>query len=114
MDQQTDIDGIRAKIATLEADRDRTAADDVKANIQAEIDTWILIHAHVLLSTRYDSPETAAELARTRKNEESAPARQPKHSGLRMLFSVKQLIVVSFTLGAIVGAASVWLVSLAK
>ena|ERR1700677_71964 len=125
MEHQTDIDGIRAKIATLEADRDRSRAADVKSNIQAEIDNWILIHAHVLLSTRFAGPEKArADLAPEQTVADPrrgfvhdvvsaikhvlTPARQNDHGDTGMLLTAKQLIVIAFTLGVIVGAVAVW------
>ncbi|MBB5061559.1 hypothetical protein HDF16_006295 [Granulicella aggregans] len=104
MDLQTDIDGIRAKVATLEAARDRTTVAGVKAEIQAEIDQWILIHAHVLLSTRFASPEKALEDLAPEK-----PVASPRTDPVHQVSSVKRWIVIAFTLGVIVGTVALWL-----
>ncbi|MBB5057392.1 hypothetical protein HDF16_002077 [Granulicella aggregans] len=104
MDLQTDIDGIRTKVATLEAARDRTTVAGVKAEIQAEIDQWILIHAHVLLSTRFASPEKALEDLAPEK-----PAASPRTGPVHEISNVKRWIVIAFTLGVIAGAISLWL-----
>lgn len=104
MDLQTDIDGIRTKVATLEAARDRTIAADVKAEIQAEIDQWILIHAHVLLSTRFASSERSLEDTVPRK-----PAADLRTGFVHDLSNVRRWMVIAFTLGVIVGSIALWL-----
>ncbi|RXH58947.1 hypothetical protein GRAN_2257 [Granulicella sibirica] len=104
MDLQTDIDEIRAKIAALEVDRDRCTSPDVKANIQSEIERWIRIHAHVLLSTRFANPDVeGADLA------PEEPVREPRSGVVRDLVTARRRFVIVFALGLMVGAAVLWL-----